>query len=100
MVKFKSIVIVIVFALISVVGCEETCKTDGTGDVKIKNTRSSTIVVELDGVSKTISSGSTVTFYDVPEYTCYCNVTYNGTKWIDVSMANCSEACETVSLEY
>ena len=101
--KHKNLLYALALPLaISFSGCdtEEVCEENNTGTLTLKNTRSSPITVNVAGDSQTISSGKTATFSNVPDGTCFVDVTIGGTTYTDVVLSQCVWKCETSNLQY
>jgi hypothetical protein len=98
----KKLLVALLFPLaLAFTGCEKAeCEEEETGTLTLKNTRSSTIKVNVKGDVKNISSGSTGTFNDVPSGTCEADITFNGTTYTGVSFSSCVKSCGTTELQY
>jgi len=79
---------------------EEVCEENNTGTLTLKNTKSTSIIVEVAGQTQTIGAGKTATFDNVPNGTCFADVTYNDTTYTDVVLSKCVWKCETSELQY
>ncbi len=98
----KRILPVLAFPLaLTLISCEGVdCEEEGTGILNWKNTKTTEIVVEVDGQVKNIDAGETETFNNVAAGICTADITYNGTKSTGVRFAECVSVCKTTNLEY